>query len=81
MNLHLSKFIDERKSEIAFQSVEITRVTQGCCISPPLFHLYREYVIKKTLAEVEGFKIAGGIINNVICVRLLQVKQKKGYMV
>ena len=40
-------------------------VRQGCCMSPILFNQYREYLMKKALAEVGDFKIGGRIINKV----------------
>ena len=40
-------------------------VRQECCISPILFNLYGEYLIKEALAEVRDFKIGGRIINKV----------------
>ena len=44
-------------------SVKIGReLRQGCCMSPILFNLYGEYLMKEELAEVEDFKIGGRII-------------------
>ena len=41
-------------------------VSQGCILSPCLFHLYAEYIIRNTgLEEAQaGIKIAGRNINN-----------------
>ena len=41
-------------------------VCQGCILSPCLFHLYAEYIIRNAeLEEVQaGIKIAGRNINN-----------------
>ena len=47
-------------------SVKIGRwVRQGNCMSPILFNLYAEYLMKEALAEVGDFKIGGRIINKV----------------
>ena len=47
-------------------SVQIGRgVRQGYCMSPILFNLYGEYLIKEALAEVGDFKIGGRIIKKV----------------
>ena len=40
-------------------------VRQGCCMSPILFNLYGEYLMKEVLAEVGDFRIGGRIINKV----------------
>ena len=40
-------------------------VRQGCCMSPILFNLYGEYLMKEALAEVGDFNIGGRIINKV----------------
>ena len=59
MSTHLH-FISGAKIETGEQtdSLEIGRgVRQGCCMSPILFTLYGEYLIKKALADVEDFKI------------------------
>ena len=45
-------------------SVKIGRaVRQRCCMSPLLFKLYGEYLMKEALAEVGDLKIGRGIIN------------------
>ena len=38
---------------------------QECCMSPILFNLYGEYLMKEALTEVGDFKIGGRIINKV----------------
>ena len=45
------------------------RVHQGCILSPCLFNLYAEYIMRNTgLEETEaGIKIAGRNINNLRC--------------
>ena len=40
-------------------------VRQGCCMSPILFNLYGEYLMKKAVTEVGDFKIGGRIIKKV----------------
>ena len=46
--------------------VEIGReVRQVYCMSPMLFNLYGEYLMKEALAEIRDCKIKGRIINKV----------------
>ena len=40
-------------------------VRQGCCSSPILINLYREYLTKEALAGFEDFKIGGQVIHTV----------------
>ena len=50
------------------ESVKIGRgVRQECCISPILFNLYGQYLVKEALAEVGDFKIERRIINQARC--------------
>ena len=47
-------------------SIKIGRgVRQRCCMSPILFNLYGEYLMKEAFTEVGDFKIGGRIINKV----------------
>ena len=47
-------------------SVKIGRgIRQGYCISPTLFNLYGEYLMKEALAEFGDLKIGGRNINKV----------------
>ena len=47
-------------------SVKVGRgVRQGCCMSPILFNLYGEYLMKEALTEVGDFMIGGRNINKV----------------
>ena len=65
-------------------SVKIGRgVRQGCCMSPILFNLCGEYLMKETLAEVRDLKIGGRIINKVRFTddTATIVKTQKGLMV
>ena len=53
-----------RLNQMKTDNVKIGRgVRQGYCMSPILFNLYGEYLIKEALAEVGDFKIEGRIIN------------------
>ena len=54
--------MEQQKKEFQIEK----RVCQGCILSPSLFNLYAEYIMKNAgLEEAEpGFKIAGRHINN-----------------
>ena len=57
------QFIQGKKNKLRLNqgetdNVEIGRlVRQGCCMSPILFNLCREYLMKEALATVEDYKI------------------------
>ena len=47
-----------RLNQGKIDNVEVGRgIRQGCCMSPILFNLYGEYLMKGALAEFKDFKI------------------------
>ena len=65
-NLYMGQRVKLRLNQGETDSVKIGRgVRQGCCMSPILFNLYVEYLMKEALAEFEDFKIEGRIIDKV----------------
>jgi len=55
------------------------RVRQGCCLSPILFNVYSECLIKEALEGFGDFKIGGQIIHTVKCAEdlVLLAKEEK----
>ena len=66
MQLIHGKTVKLRLNQGEIGSVKIGRgVIQRCCMSPILYNLYGDYLMKEALAEVGDFKIGGRIINMV----------------
>ena len=62
----MGQSVKERLNQGETDSVKIGRgVRQGRCMSPILFNLYGEYLMKEALAEVGDFKIGGRIFNKI----------------
>ena len=65
-NLYMGQRLKLRLNQGETDSAKIGRgVQQGCCMSPYLFNLYGEYLMKEALAQVGDFKIGERIINKV----------------
>ena len=63
-NLHVRQRVKLRLDQRETDSVKIGKgVRQGGCMSPILFNLNGQYLMKETLAEVADFKIRWRIIN------------------
>ena len=64
--LYMGQRVKLRLNQGETDSVQIGRgVRQGCCMSPILFNLCGEYLMKEALTEVRDLKIGGRIINKV----------------
>ena len=62
-NLYMGQRVKLRLNQGETDRVKIGKgVRQGCCMSPILFILYGEYLMKETLAELGDFKIRGRFI-------------------
>jgi len=64
--LYMDQRVKVRLDREETRSVQIGRgVRQGCCLSPILFNLYREFFTKEALDKLGDFKIGGQIIQPV----------------
>ena len=66
-NLYVSKEATVRTGQGTTDWFQIGKaVRQGCILSPCLFNLYAEYIMRNTGLEEaqDGIKVAGGNINN-----------------
>jgi len=65
-NLYMAQSVKVRLNRGETRSVKIRRgVRQGCCLSPIVFNLYREYLAKEALEGFGDFKIGWQIIHAV----------------
>jgi hypothetical protein len=44
------------------------RVSQGCCLPPILFNLYRECLIREAVEGFGDFKVRGKVIRTAVCI-------------
>jgi hypothetical protein len=64
--LYMEQCVKVRLDQGETRSVKIGRgVRQGCCMSPILFNLYTEYLIKEALEGFGDFRIGGHVIRTV----------------
>jgi hypothetical protein len=64
--LYVEQSVKIRLDQGETRSVNIVRgVRQGCCLSPILFNLYGEYLIKEAFEGFGDFKIGGQVIRTV----------------
>ena len=82
-NLYMVQSVKVRLNRGETRSVKTSRgVRQGCCLSPILFNLYREYLTKKALEGLGDFKTGGQIIHTVKYADdlVLLAKEERCYM-
>ena len=64
-NLYAGQDLTVRTGHVTTDWFKIgKRVHQGCILSPCLFNLYAEYIMRKVGLDETGIKIAGRNINN-----------------
>jgi len=77
-NLYMAQSVKVRLNRGETRSVKIGRgVRQGCCLSPILFNLYSECLIKEALEGFGDFKIGGQNIHSVKCAECLVLLAKE----
>jgi len=65
-NLYMTYSVKVRLNREETKCVEIGRgVRQGCCLSPIMFNLYSECLIKGSLEGLRDIKVGGQIIQTV----------------
>jgi hypothetical protein len=75
----MAQSVNVRLNRGETRCVKIGRgVRQGCCLSPIVFKMYKEYLTKKALEGLGDFKLGGQIIHSVKYVDDLLLLSKEG---